>query len=92
MLSDISIHWPLSLCLIVWEHFFWAENERNEMLSNGLLFSAAITYLAKVQAAATQTHTRSRPQPLNSRICVYIDQSQLPVKCYARLDTSRYQA
>lgn len=37
-------------------------------------------------------HTCVRPHPLNRRICVYIDQSQLPDKCYARLDTSRYQA
>lgn len=69
---------------------FWAENQGNEMSSNGLLFS--ITYAAKVQATATQTHSCNCPHPLNSRICAYIDQSQLPVKCYARLDISRYKA
>lgn len=52
------------------------------------LFSVAITYLAKMQAMATQTQVRVAPHPLNSHICAYIDRSQLPVKCQARLDTS----
>lgn len=52
------------------------------------LLPVAITYLAKMQATATQTQVHSAPRPLNSHICVYIDRSQLPVKCQARLDTS----
>lgn len=52
------------------------------------LFSVAIIYLAKMQAMATQTQVCSASHPLNSHICAYIDRSQLPVKCRARLDTS----
>lgn len=77
--------------LIVCERF-GAQKDRNEMWSNGLLFPPGITYLAKVRATQTGRRTRSRPRPLNSRTGVYIEQSQLPVKCYVRLGTSRYEA
>lgn len=41
-----------------------------------------------MQGMATQMQVRSTPLPLNSHICAYIDRSQLPVKCHARLDIS----
>lgn len=39
----------------------------------------------------TQTDTHSRPRLLSRHVCTYIDQSQLPVKCFARSDISEVE-
>lgn len=85
--GEMLIQWPLSLFLLS-ESTFSLKMCGIKCCRMLFLFSVAITYIAKMQAMATQTQVRVAPHPLNSHICAYIDRSQLPVKCQARLDTS----
>lgn len=54
-----------------------AQCERDEMSSNGLLFSPGVTYLANVQTVATHTDTHAAIHVLSMCISVYVE----PIGC-----------
>lgn len=92
ILLHVRILWRLFPTFCAWFWFITAFSLfhclKKVLSANWNVVKKALFGLGIEPTVATQTDTHSRPR---RHICTYIDWSQLPVKCFARLDISKVE-